>query len=205
MEKEGTVRHAARSLFGIVGWAGLHEAICDGKMPAMVKFTMKNYRESKDYARIVAAVGKILARQRHVSPVEVFGELKLLMPDDLQRWKRGSVPYLERVIRCNLSRAGSILRVLNFHAHDLNLKPSHTCYHHRKHPLRFSKSGEVLIEEGYSRHFVVVGKRNPFAEGDARRAGSADSESQQADLPAEPGEAFLADGEGGFTGAEANR
>lgn len=132
--------------------------------PPMVKVTLKNYRESKDYGKIVAAVARILSRQRHVSPVEVFVELKLLAAEDLQRWKRGSVPYLERVIRCNLSRAGRILRVLRFHAHDLNLKPSHTCYDHGKQPLRFSKSGEHLIEEAYSRHFVVVGKRNPFAD-----------------------------------------
>lgn len=130
----------------------------------MVKVTLKNYRESKDYGRIVAAVARILSQQRHVSPVEVFVELNLLAADDLQRWKRGGVPYLERVIRCNLSRAGRILRVLRCHTHDLNLKPSITCYHHRKQPLRFSKSGEHLIEEAYSRHFVVVGKRNPFAD-----------------------------------------
>ena len=130
----------------------------------MVKITLKNYRESKDYGKIVTSVGRVLARQRHVSPIDVFADLKLLAADDLQRWKRGQVPYLERVIRCNLSRAGRILRILSFHAHDLNLKPSTTCYHHRKQPLRFSKSGEHLIEEAYSRHFVVVGNRNPFAE-----------------------------------------
>lgn len=130
----------------------------------MVKITVKNYQESKDYGKIVTAVGKILARQRHVAPIEVFVDLGLLMVDDVARWKRGSVPCLERVIRCNLSRAGRILRVLRFHAHDLNLKPSITCYHHRKQPLRFSRSGEHLIEEAYARHFVVVGKRNPFAD-----------------------------------------
>lgn len=129
----------------------------------MVNVTLQNYQDSKDYGKIVAAVGRVLARQRYVSPIEVLVELKLLAADDSQRWKRGQVPYLERVIRCNLSRAGRILRILRFHAHDLNLKPSITCYHHRKCPLRFSKSGEHLIEEAYSRHFVVVGKRNPFA------------------------------------------
>jgi hypothetical protein len=171
-------------------------------MPGMVKVTLQNYRESKDYRKIVAAVGRILARQRFVSPVEVFVELQFLMPDDLQKWKRGQVPYLERVIRCNLSRAGGILRVVGFHAHDLNLKPSHTCYHHRKHPLRFSKSGEYRIEESYSRHFVVVGKRNPSAEEKAPCPDSSEAESQQTDLPAELGETFLANGEDGFPGAE---
>jgi hypothetical protein len=47
--------------------------------------------------------------------------------------------------------------------HDLNLKPSLTVYQHRKHRLRFSRSGEPKIEEAWSRHFVIVGKRNPFS------------------------------------------
>jgi hypothetical protein len=128
-----------------------------------VKITVNNYRDSKDYEKIVAVVGRVLARQRYVSPIEVFVEMGFLMVADLERWKRGGVPYLERVIRCNLSRAGRILRILRFHTHDLKLGPSINCYHHRKQPLRFCRSGEHLIEEAYSRHFVVIGKRNPFA------------------------------------------
>lgn len=189
-------------MFGLPAGAGLRTLTGHEEMPAMVKVTLQNDRESKDYGKIVAAVGKILARQRFVSPVEVFVELQFLMPDDLQKWKRGQVPYLERVIRCNLSRAGRILRVLRFHAHDLNLKPSPTCYHHGKQPLRFSKSGEHRIEVEYSRHFVVVGKRNPFAEGNASCPDSSDPKPQQTDLPAELGDTFLANGENGFPGAE---
>ncbi len=187
---------------GLSNGLWLHTFVGDGKTEAMVKVTLKNYRESKDYGRIMAAVAKILARQRFVSPVEVLVELKLLMTDDLQRWKRGQVPYLERVIRCNLSRAGRILRVLRFHAHDLNLKPSHTCYHHRKHPLRFSKSGEHLIEEAYARHFVVVGKRNPFAKEEAPCPDSLNSEFEQAALRVESGQALLPEGEGRLSGKD---
>lgn len=128
------------------------------------KPTVANYREFKDYPKIVAAVSRILARKRFVAPVELFVEMNLLSAADLERWKRGQVPVLERVIRCNLTRAGRILRLLRFHAHDLKLKPSITVYQHRSHRLRFSRSGEHLIEEAYSTHLVVVGKRNPFAD-----------------------------------------
>jgi hypothetical protein len=134
-------------------------------MSSLPKLTIANYRDSKDYPKIVAAVS------RFVAPVELFVEMGHLMPADLERWKRGQVPVLERVIRCNLTRAGRILRLLRFHAHDLNLKPSPTVYQHRKHCLRFSRSGQYLIEEAYSRHFVVVGKRNPFAEGEGKASG----------------------------------
>lgn len=63
----------------------------------------------------------------------------------------------------NLTRVGRILRLLRFHIPDLKLKPSITVYQHCSHRLRFSRSGEHLIEEAWSRRFVVVGKRNPFA------------------------------------------
>ncbi len=136
-------------------------------MSLLSKPTVANYRELKEYPKIVAAVSRILSCQRFVAPVALFVEMNLLPATDLERWKRGQIPVLERVIRCNLSKAGRILRLLRFHAHDLNLKPSTTVYQHKGHRLRFSRSGEPKIEEAYSTHLVVVGKRNPFAEPDA--------------------------------------
>jgi hypothetical protein len=130
------------------------------------KPTVANYREFKEYPKIVAAVARILAKQRFVAPAELFVEINLLPAADLERWKRGQVTVLESVIRCNLTKAGRILRLLRFHAHDLNLKPSITVYQHKGHRLRFSRSGEPRIEEAYSTHLVVVGKRNSFAEPD---------------------------------------
>ncbi|MFC7337661.1 hypothetical protein ACFQY0_10775 [Haloferula chungangensis] len=128
----------------------------------MQKVTLENYRQDRYYPKVVAAVKRLLAKQRHVSPVEVLMEMGVLMADDRKRWQRGQVPYLEKVIRCNLSKAGRILRILRFHAHDLNLGPSMTAYRHGKQVLRFSKTGVKAIEEAYARHFVVIGKQNPF-------------------------------------------
>jgi hypothetical protein len=123
------------------------------------KPTVANYREFEEYPKIVAAVSRILAKQRFVAPAELFVEMNLLPAADLERWKRGQIPVLERVIRCNLTKAGRILRLLRFHAHDLNLKPSITVYQHKGHRLRFSRSGEPNIEEAYSTHLVVTGCR----------------------------------------------
>jgi hypothetical protein len=79
------------------------------------------------------------------------------------------VPYLEKVIHCNLAKASRILRLLRLHAHDLNMPPSHTAYvkwgNGNRPPLRFSKTGEPKLEEAYSRHFLRPGlkskKRRP--------------------------------------------
>ena len=126
----------------------------------MRKITVNNYRKDKYYPRVTSAVSRILARKDFVAPIDLFTEMGLLSESDLQKWRRGQIPYLERVINCNLAKASRILRILRFHAHDLNLGPSMTEYKHRSHRLRFSKSGEQPLETAYSRHFMVLGKPN---------------------------------------------
>ncbi len=124
------------------------------------RVTAANYRTFKEYPKVVDATARILARQPFVAPVGLLVEMSLLDPKDLARWKGGQVSCLERLIRCNLTRAGRILRLLRCHAHDLNLKPSLTAYRHKGQTLRFSRSGDPGVEEAYARHFVMVGKNN---------------------------------------------
>lgn len=128
----------------------------------MKKVTLGNYREDPYYPKIVRAVASVLRLNNHVTPIELFQSLGLLTNTDADNWRKGKVPYLEKVIKCNLSKASRVLRILRFHAHDLNLKPSLTVYKRNtrggKIPLRFSKSGEKALEEAYSRHFVVLDK-----------------------------------------------
>jgi hypothetical protein len=100
-----------------------------------------------------------------VAPVDVLIGMGLLTREQLENWRRGRVPYLERVVNCNLTRLGRLLRILRFHAHDLNLEPSWTAYMRRgKGPtqrLRFTKTGDPKVEEAYATHFVWPGK-GPF-------------------------------------------
>lgn len=74
------------------------------------------------------------------------------------------MPYLERVIEYNLFRLSRLLRILRFHAHDPDLKPSATAYMRygkgAKRPLRFSKTGDARIRAAYSTHFVWPGVRS---------------------------------------------
>ena len=124
----------------------------------MQKITVKNYRNDRYYSKITTAVSRILSRKNFVAPIDVFTEMGLLTLKDVERWKRNEVPCLERVIQCNLAKAGRILRILRFHAHDLNLGPSMTVYKRKGRLLRFSMSGERRLEEAYSRHLIVIGK-----------------------------------------------
>jgi len=128
----------------------------------MKQITLNNYTTDKYYPKIVKAVDVELQSRNFVTPIDVLISMGLLERHDVDNWRVGRIPYLEQVVGCNLSKASRILRILRFHAHDLNLKPSITVYKRKtgggKIPLRFSKSGEKNIEEAYSRHFVRLGK-----------------------------------------------
>lgn len=88
-------------------------------------------------------------------PIAVFSKMGLLSPKMIEDWRFGRVPYLEKVLQCNLFKASRILRL---HAHALNLKPSQTVYKKfgrgKKLTLQFSKTGDPNLEESYSRHFI---------------------------------------------------
>ena len=91
--------------------------------------------------------------------------MSILAPGDLEAWRFGRVPYLERVIQGSLSRLSRLLRILGFHCHDVSLVPSHTAYvkygKGPTRPLRFTKTGDQRLEKIYARHFVCPGK-GPF-------------------------------------------
>jgi hypothetical protein len=126
---------------------------------------VENYRDDPLYPKIVRAVEPLLARGNVVAPVDVLVEMGLLDGARLEDWRFGRVPYLEKVIKCNLTRLSRLLRILRFHAHDLKLAPSITVYKRwgsgPKQLLRFTKTGDKKLEEAYSRHFIWPGK-GPF-------------------------------------------
>jgi hypothetical protein len=127
--------------------------------------TVETYRDDPLYPKIVRTVESILDGGNVVAPVEVLVRMHLLDREQLEDWRRGRTPYLERVIKCNLTRLSRLLRILRFHAHDLNLKPSWTAYMRwgkgPKQRLRFTKTGDEKLEQIYATHLVWPGK-GPF-------------------------------------------
>ncbi len=127
--------------------------------------SVATFREDPLYPRITRAVEAILQHGHVVAPIDVLVGMGLLTREHLENWRRGRVPYLERVIDCNLTRLSRLLRILRFHAHDLNLAPSTTAYMRwskgPKQRLRVTKTGEPKLEEAYATHFVWPGK-GPF-------------------------------------------
>jgi len=123
-----------------------------------MKVTVSTYRKDKYYPRVVRAVARVLSKSNVVAPVEVLIEMGNLSKNNHDAWRQGKVPYLERVFEGSLSKANRILRIIGFHAHDLNMVPNITYYQllgkGKKRALQFSKSGDNNIEEAYSRHYL---------------------------------------------------
>jgi len=123
----------------------------------MKRITERNFRSDSYYRRVVEAVTKIFETGHVVRPIDVFMNMRLLSRENLERWYKGQVRCLEDVIGCSPAHAGRILRVLNKHAQQSNLRPSTTGYKQwggKRRPLKFTKWGDPNIEAAYARHFL---------------------------------------------------
>jgi len=124
--------------------------------------SLATFRSDPLFPKIERAVAIILEKDKVVRPIDVLVGMQLLSRDDLREWRCGRIPYLERVINCNLTRLSRLLSILRFHVHDLKLVPSATAYLSRgsgpKQRLRFTKSGDAKLEKAYSTHFIWHGR-----------------------------------------------
>jgi hypothetical protein len=89
-----------------------------------------------------------------VSAIDVILGIGWLGTDAHARWRKGQVPYLERVVHANLKRISTALYLFRKWAAEQGLKPSETHYKHRSHTLRFSKSKKHSVERLYRTHSV---------------------------------------------------
>lgn len=125
----------------------------------MKKITVSTFRKDKYYESIKTAVGELLKKSKVITPVEVFIQIGNLTMENYEAWRFGRIPYLEKVITCNLSAIVRKLRILKYHATASGFAPSKTVYMKwgkgQKVLLKFSKTGNALIEELYSTHYVL--------------------------------------------------
>lgn len=117
------------------------------------------------YSKIIDAVDSIIKSKQFIAPIDLFISLSLLTNTDVENWRFKRIPYLEKAIKCNLSKAIRILEILSYHALELKMKPSTTVYMNHgkaaKSVLRFSKTGDKNIEKSYSTHFVNATSKSP--------------------------------------------
>jgi len=94
----------------------------------------------------------------YISLVDVFVDLGYLTEKDTEAWRMRRVPYLEKCIKVNLSKASLIVKTVRCNCINGQLKESFTAYQSwgkgQKNTLRFSKSGQSNIEKAYATHFI---------------------------------------------------
>ncbi len=115
----------------------------------MKNVTLKNYKKDSLYPKVVKASALALKRHNEFTAVEIMIQMGNIIPKDLVRWENGEVPYLERIFQGSLSKANRILRIFNFHAHDLNMIRTEKRINTRK-KRRFTKSGDAGLEKRYA-------------------------------------------------------
>ena len=111
--------------------------------------------QEKISGSVSEAAGKAVSQRGYATAIDVFIGLGWLSQKDLLSWKRGEIPFLERVVTANLSRISRAMKEFRVWAVKAQLKPSTTVYKHKSHTLRFSKSGHEGIEAAYRTHFVL--------------------------------------------------
>lgn len=107
--------------------------------------------------RVERAAEAALAAKRFVSAIDILVGIGWLDAGAVERWRRGQVDYLERVVQSNLSRISEALRLFRAWATAKGLFTSTTDYvarTPRRETLRFSRSGEGAIEAAYRTHWV---------------------------------------------------
>ena len=122
---------------------------------------MPTKAQEKISGTVAKAAGNAVSLRGYATAIDVFIGLGWLSQKDLLSWKRGEIPFLERVVTANLSRISLAMKEFRLWAVKAQLKPSATVYKHKSHTLRFSKSGHEGIEAAYRTHFVLPKKSAP--------------------------------------------
>ncbi len=104
------------------------------------------------------AATMLLEEKGYISFVDVLMRMGKLTKENHEAWRRGSVRCLEEVTTVNLAKINHLFRALQQHARTSGLRPSRTVYvswgKGPKRPLRFSRSGDINIEQAYASHYL---------------------------------------------------
>jgi len=123
-----------------------------------------NKNDKELQIKVHSSMYTLIKEKGVASPVEVLIVIGALSKDDYERWRNGSVDFLERVCKINLRKLSLVNHEIRAYARKHDLKPSWTFYNKwgkkrkgsdgKAIKLRFSKSGDENIEKQYATHYV---------------------------------------------------
>ncbi len=132
--------------------------------------------------RVNEAMSAALKHHKYVSAVDVLVGMELLTTETVESWRKGQIPYLERVVIAGLGTISRAMRFFHQQSRKGGLLPRETAYLTRgsgKRPLRFSKSGNPNIEKLYRTHYNTKAIREQSAAKMAQRSTTASSGTNQ--------------------------
>ena len=69
-------------------------------------------------SRAVSAAYHAVKDHGYVSAVDVFKGMGILSNENLEAWRLGRVPYLERVVQSNLSKISKVMKAVRIWARE---------------------------------------------------------------------------------------
>ncbi len=111
-------------------------------------------------SKVHSAIYHQLKERGFAAPVDVLVDIGVLTKENLDNWRFGRVPYLEKVCTANLKKLSAIMHEVRSYAVKNDLKASWTYYgqwgikNGKRPKLRFSKSGDEKNEESYATHYL---------------------------------------------------
>lgn len=115
-------------------------------------------KDSELEKQIIKIIHELSDKKGVICSVDILIQLDYLSQEDYMNWRNGKVEYLEKVCKVNLIKLGTINQIMKQNAVKMNLKPSWTGYNKygkgAKRKLRFSKSGNEIIEKAYATHWI---------------------------------------------------
>ena len=108
--------------------------------------------------KIKAEMDREIEERGYAAPADLLMALGYLDKGGYREWREGRVPYLEKVLRLGPQKVLRLLAVMSAYAKKEGYKPSRTAYTKNGAPtvfLRFSRSGNEVIEGQLSNHYIV--------------------------------------------------
>lgn len=118
---------------------------------------MNTENQTRLRRKIAAAGTAVVARNGYISAIDALLATGWLHPEKVEDWRRGRVPYLERMVVASLPKISTAMRIFRSWAQSEGLRPSETVYvswTKDRHRLRFSKSGDPNVERAYRTHWL---------------------------------------------------
>mgnify|MGYP006964447114 CR=1 FL=1 len=114
--------------------------------------------------KTAAVIEKQLYQRGYATVEDSLIQMGWLEAKYLTQWRKGQVPYLEKVCCTNLSKLSYFMKQYFAYAAKKGYKLSQTKVYQRKTKklLRFSKSGNASIERRYSTRIIALKKKKPI-------------------------------------------